>query len=149
MGFRIHRGIFQKLEADGRTYTNTFKVDTDGRIKEVDADGNVIEGYLKIGENVSSLNNDAGYLTSVPSEYLTQTEGDARYLRSLPSHNHDGVYLKEYALGGVYSVGWLSRENVIIFGTQNITFKVDNVIVATLDPQGNLRLKGDVIAFAL
>jgi hypothetical protein len=29
------------------------------------------------------------YLTSIPSEYLTQTEGDARYLQSLPSHNHD------------------------------------------------------------
>ena len=25
----------------------------------------------------------------MPSEYLTQTEGDARYLQSLPSHNHD------------------------------------------------------------
>ena len=34
----------------------------------------------------------AGYLTIVPSEYLTQTEGDARYLQSLPSHNHDTLY---------------------------------------------------------
>lgn len=33
-----------------------------------------------------------GYLTAVPSEYLTQTEGDARYLQSLPSHNHDTLY---------------------------------------------------------
>ena len=32
------------------------------------------------------------YLTSIPSEYLTQTEGDARYLQSLPSHNHDTLY---------------------------------------------------------
>ena len=28
------------------------------------------------------------YLRSIPSEYLTQTEGDARYLQSLPSHTH-------------------------------------------------------------
>jgi uncharacterized protein YidB (DUF937 family) len=32
------------------------------------------------------------YLTSIPSEYLTQTEGDARYLQSLPSHNHNTLY---------------------------------------------------------
>lgn len=38
--------------------------------------------------------NGRGYLTSVPSEYLTQTEGDARYLQSLPSHNHDDRYLQ-------------------------------------------------------
>lgn len=56
MGFRINRGIFQKLEADGRTYTNTFKIDTDGRIKEVDADGNVVEGYLKTGEKAADSN---------------------------------------------------------------------------------------------
>lgn len=40
------------------------------------------------------------YLTSIPSEYLTQTEGDARYLQSLPSHNHDGDYL-EYSYSDV------------------------------------------------
>ena len=40
------------------------------------------------------------YLTSIPSEYLTQTEGDARYLTSLPSHNHDGDYL-EYSYSDV------------------------------------------------
>jgi hypothetical protein len=32
--------------------------------------------------NVSDFTNDAGYLTAVPSEYLTQTEGDARYFLS-------------------------------------------------------------------
>lgn len=66
MGFRIHRGIFQKLEADGRTYSNAFKVGSDGRVKEVDSDGNIVGSYL----------------TSIPSEYLTQSEGDSRYLRS-------------------------------------------------------------------
>lgn len=31
--------------------------------------------------NISMFTNDSGYLTSIPSEYLTQTEGDARYLQ--------------------------------------------------------------------
>jgi hypothetical protein len=35
------------------------------------------------------------YLTSIPSEYLTQTEGDARYLQSLPAHNHNDLYYTE------------------------------------------------------
>lgn len=30
--------------------------------------------------NVSDFTNDAGYISSVPAEYLTQTEGDARYV---------------------------------------------------------------------
>jgi hypothetical protein len=53
MGFRIHRGIFQKLNAERTAYENTFKIDDDGRIKEVDAEGNVTSGYLKIGEQAS------------------------------------------------------------------------------------------------
>lgn len=42
----------------------------------------------------------AGYLTSVPSEYLTQTEGDARYLgisaKAANSHAADGVNIVGY-----------------------------------------------------
>ena len=63
MGFRIHRGIFQKLNAERTAYENAFKMDTDGRLKPVDRDGTVTGAYL----------------TSVPDEFLTQTEGDARY----------------------------------------------------------------------
>lgn len=61
MGFRIHRGIFQKLEDDGRTYTNAFKVGEDGRIKEVDADGNPIGDYLKVGETATNADTVDGY----------------------------------------------------------------------------------------
>lgn len=67
MGFRIHRGIFQKLSADRSRYENSFKVDDDGRLKPVDDSGNVTGAYL----------------TSVPSEFLTQNEGDGRYVRIL------------------------------------------------------------------
>jgi hypothetical protein len=41
-----------------------------------------ITGTLKVGEVFVS---PSSYLTSIPSEYLTQTEGDARYLQSVPS----------------------------------------------------------------
>jgi hypothetical protein len=50
-----------------------------------------ITGTLTVGGVPVS---PSSYLTSIPSEYLTQTEGDARYLQTLPSHNHDGSYLK-------------------------------------------------------
>lgn len=53
MGFRIHRGIFQKLNDARTAYENTFKIDTDGRIKEVDSEGNVTAGYLKVGEQAT------------------------------------------------------------------------------------------------
>ena len=53
MGFRIHRGIFQKLNAERTAYENTFKIDEDGRIKEVDSEGNVTAGYLKVGEQAT------------------------------------------------------------------------------------------------
>jgi uncharacterized protein YidB (DUF937 family) len=49
------------------------------------------------------------YLTSIPSEYLTQTEGDARYLQSLPSHNHDTLY---DAIGSADAVQtWVGEQN--------------------------------------
>lgn len=81
MGFRINRGIFQKLEADGRTYTNAFKVGEDGRLKEVDADGNPIGDYLKVGDKAS----DADFLDGVNS---------SSFLRSDTSDSFTGGNLK-------------------------------------------------------
>lgn len=48
--------------------------------------------YLDLETANTTFQPIGNYLTSVPSEYLTQTEGDARYLTSLPSHNHDTLY---------------------------------------------------------
>ena len=48
--------------------------------------------YLTLGTAETTFQPLGNYLTSVPAEYLTQTEGDARYLQSLPSHNHDTLY---------------------------------------------------------
>jgi hypothetical protein len=61
MGFRINRGIFQKLEDDGVTYTNAFKIGEEGRVEQIDADGNPIAGYLKVGETVSNADTVDGY----------------------------------------------------------------------------------------
>jgi len=61
MGFRIHRGIFQKLNAERTAYENTFKIDTDGRIKEVDSEGEVVAGYLKVGEQATDADTVDGF----------------------------------------------------------------------------------------
>jgi hypothetical protein len=61
MGFRIHRGIFQKLNAERTAYENTFKIDADGRIKEVDSEGNVTAGYLKVGEQATDADTVDGF----------------------------------------------------------------------------------------
>ena len=54
MGFRINRGIFQFKDAATETYINKFKIDDrDGALVEVDADGNAVTGYLKVGEKAS------------------------------------------------------------------------------------------------
>lgn len=43
------------------------------------------------------------FLKTIPSEYLTESEGDARYLKSLPSHNHDSRYTSTDASGDDYT----------------------------------------------
>ena len=78
--------------------------------RNITADGNVIADNLNIanwdvaygwGNHAS-----AGYLTSVPSEYLTQTEGDDRYLQSLPAHNHDRIVEKSLISYGSGFLQW-------------------------------------------
>lgn len=72
MGFRIHRGIFQKLNAERTAYENTFKIDDDGRIKEVDANGNVTSGYLKVGEQAS----DADTVDGIQAGSFLRSDAD-------------------------------------------------------------------------
>jgi hypothetical protein len=65
----------------------------------------------------------AGYLTSVPSEYLTQTEGDARY--ALPSSVVQTVYQKNM---NTSSAGYISFEFTGYVGTIGRDFYVFDVI---------------------
>jgi hypothetical protein len=53
-------------------------------------DYNDLVNQPTIPTTVSSLTNDAGYLTAIPAEYVTQTEGDARY--ALASSTFSGDY---------------------------------------------------------
>ena len=71
MGFRIHRGAWQFKDAQNRFVTK-YKIDSDGALKETDSSGNILDDAFMA--RTASAN--------IPSEYLTQTEGDARYLRS-------------------------------------------------------------------
>ena len=86
MGFRIHRGAWQFKDANDNFVTK-YKLDTDGSLKETDSSGNIIEkAFFERGETmnvpdeyVTQTEGDGRYLRTVPSEYLTQTEGDGRY----------------------------------------------------------------------
>jgi len=64
---------------------------------------------------------DENYLTSVPAEYLTQTEGDARYLQSLPSHNHDGRYMLIGGDGGSFPDIIDTVDADVVLGFNNYT----------------------------
>ena len=70
--------------------------------------------YLTLETAETSFQPIGNYLTSVPAEYLTQTEGDARYLQSLPSHNHDGRYLRTgVTLGSFTEVDAIEDDRVV------------------------------------
>ena len=56
MAFRIHKGIFQNLNAAGTAYENAFKVDRDGVMKAVSTDGTVGSAFLKVGDKASDSN---------------------------------------------------------------------------------------------
>ena len=53
-------------------YENTFKIDEDGRIKEVDSEGNVTAGYLKVGEQAT----DADTVDGLHSGSFIRSDAD-------------------------------------------------------------------------
>ena len=88
MGFRIHRGIFQKLNAERTAYENTFKIDDDGRIKEVDSEGNVTLGYLKVGEQAS----DADTVDGIHAGSFLRSDASDTYTGGNLVINSSGQY---------------------------------------------------------
>jgi hypothetical protein len=57
MGFRIDKGIFQIKDTATNTFVNKFKFDKDeGRIVEVDGDGNSRDSYLRSTEKAADAN---------------------------------------------------------------------------------------------
>lgn len=104
MGFRIHRGIFQKLNAERTAYENTFKIDEDGRIKEVDGEGNVTAGYLKVGEQAT----DADTVDGLHSGSFLRSDAHDSFSGNLTATTNDWYI---YGLGtrgasaGAYGIG--------------------------------------------
>jgi hypothetical protein len=97
-GWGDHRGpgYLLKPEADGYyqpigNYDNysSWNLKTNSVQRTTVTSGGTLN--LVAGTNVTVGYSAGGTVTissSVPSEYLTQTEGDARYLQALPAHTH-------------------------------------------------------------
>ena len=65
---------------------------------------------------------DTGNISShIPSEYLTQTEGDARYLQSLPSHTHTILKEASSISYGTPGLQWFDLSGTGGAGTNNST----------------------------
>ena len=105
MGFRIHRGAWQFKDAQNRFVTK-YKLDSDGALKETDSSGNILDDAFMARTATANI----------PSEYLTETEGDGRYIRSAATQtvtgnftfqnwirvkNNDGLYFQDRG-GGWY-----------------------------------------------
>jgi hypothetical protein len=119
------------ITAAGDIYSGTSKIATEtfatGEAEAVQGNLDSLVGSLGTAAYTASTDYAAAshthseYLTSVPAEYLTQTEGDARYLQSLPSHNHDGRYMLIGGDGGLFNdVIDVVAEDVIL-GFNNYT----------------------------
>lgn len=80
----------------------------------------------------------AGYLTSVPSEFLTQAEGDARYVEGTGAYN-DGNWNTAYSWGDHASAGYLPNTH-----DMTLTLSGDVSGSATFTNMGNTTLSVSV-----
>jgi len=95
MGFRINRGIFQFK--DGENFRNKFKIDEAGDMVEVDADGNAVTAYMKIGDTATNADTVDGY-------HATNAGG------GIPVLNANGYW---------YAPSWINVGNTGIFSSTN------------------------------
>jgi hypothetical protein len=70
MGFRINKGVFQFK--DGTKFINKFKIDDAGEMVEVDAEGNAISAYMRIGDKAT----DADKLDGIDSGSFIRSNAD-------------------------------------------------------------------------
>ena len=105
MGFRINRGIFQFKDAATETFINKFKIDDrDGALVEVDANGNAVTGYLKVGEKAT----DSNLLDGIDSSAFLRSNADDSFSGNLTATANDWYI---YGLGtrgasaGAYGIG--------------------------------------------
>ena len=120
MAFRIHKGIFQNLNAAGTAYENAFKVDRDGVMKAVSTDGTVGSAFLKVGDKASDSNlldgiDGSNFLRSNVSDSYSGTTtatGSDWYLWGLGARG---------ASAGAYGIGNRSDDSY-----RQMTFHVPN-----------------------
>jgi hypothetical protein len=146
MAFRIHKGIFQNLNAEGTAYENAFKVDRDGVMKTVSSDGTVGAAFMKIGDKASDSNlldsiDSGSFLRSDTNDtmsgsltlkYSTADSDDYHAIRFAPDSNDYiikasssrgvfgrksfGWHVDSNSAFGVYSNGWEK-----LFGVEGLT----------------------------
>lgn len=95
MGFRINRGIFQYQ--DGEEFRNKFKIAEDGRMVEVDAEGNPTTAFLKVGDTATDADTvdgiDSGsFLRSDAANSFTSTITMNTQQAFKPANFGQGVY---------------------------------------------------------
>jgi len=107
-----------------------------------DDDDAVVTINTSLGNRYTKTESDARYLQSLPSHnhddrYYTETESDARYLQSLPSHNHDDRYYTETEVDA-FAVKLTGNQTI----SDNKTFSDDVTITNQLTVDGATDLNG-------
>lgn len=149
MAFRIHRGAWQFKDAQDRFVTK-YKLDTDGSLKETDASGTIIDNaFVQRGESAS-----------IPSEYLTQTEGDSRYLTSVPNHSAalitsgrlNGARLPwndNDGFNGTYPIVWTATDGLYRSNWLQVRGSDDTLLTRSIDADGNVIANNFYVANAI
>ena len=78
MSFRINKGVFQFKDTVSDTFINKFKIDDRGDMVEVDADGNKITAYMRLGDKA----HDADLLDGIDSGSFLRSNGGTYTLGS-------------------------------------------------------------------
>jgi hypothetical protein len=101
MSFRINKGVFQFKDTVSDTFINKFKIDDRGEMVEVDADGNKITAYMRLGDKA----HDADLLDGVDSSAFIRSNTADTFTGSLTMGTQQALKASNYGHGvyGVYS----------------------------------------------
>ena len=105
MGFRINRGVFQFK--DGETFRNKFKIDTDGQMVEVDADGNAVAPYMRLGDKAHDADtldgiDSTGFVKTTYNSSLNNDSRNSRGATRLYRRDGDNDYSLQHYWTGTY-----------------------------------------------
>ena len=134
MGFRINRGIFQFKDAATETFINKFKIDDrDGALVEVDADGNAVTGYLKVGEKASDSDlldgiNSSAFLRSNANDSFTNLTGTSVTIGETVMGQH-AVHSGYYGLWNTEASTGTTQQYLIISAGTDTYVNGDNVYI--------------------